>query len=104
MAVIGDDYLAIGEFHLIARAPAHGLCSGDHPGWLTLRAEQQVTRPHLAHRRPPGWGRERGVKRERLAYGRPGRDDDHLACVQSVGERVQVGEPGGDAGDATAVS
>ena len=28
----------------------------------------------------------------------PGGDDDHLAGVQAVGQRVEVGEAGGDAG------
>ena len=33
----------------------------------------------------------------RLADGGPGRQDDHLAAVQAVGQRVEVGEAGGHA-------
>src|SRR5690606_27290217 len=36
------------------------------------------------------------------AHGGTGGDDDHLTGVQAVGERVEVREPGGDAGHLTA--
>ena len=103
MLLVGDDHLAVGELDLKARPPAHDLGRGDHPRRLAVRAQQQVPWAHQSHRRPPERGWQRRVQRQRLADGGPGRDDDHLPGVQAVGERVQVGEPGGHAGDAAAV-
>ena len=58
------------------------------------------------HRRQrvPDRRRSREVQGKRaFPDGGPGRDDDHLARVQAVGQGVEVGEAGRDAADAAAV-
>src|SRR4029077_19344385 len=67
-------------------------------------AEQLVADADLAHRRPAGRRRQRGVQREGLPDGRSRSYDYHLAGVQAVGEGVQVGEAGGDAGEDAATA
>ncbi len=98
MRGIRDDDRAIREFDLIAGAAMHHLCGRDHMSRLTVGSQQLVADGDVAHGRPAGRGRERGVERQCLADGGPGRDDPQLATVQPVGQLVQIIEAGGDPG------
>ena len=95
---IGDQDGAVGELDLVAGAALEHGGGRDDPHGAAVGAEELVARLHLAHRRPARRRRQRRVERERLAEPRPARDDDELAGVQAVGEGVEVGEAGGDAG------
>ena len=90
---VGDDHRAVGELDLVARPAQHDLGRRDHPRRLPVGAEQLVADRDLAHRRPAGRRRQRGVQRQRLPDTGPGRDDDHLPRMQTVGHLVEFGEP-----------
>ena len=80
------------------------LGGGHDPGRMAVGADQVVADPDLAHRGPAGRGGQRRVQGQGLAHGGAGGDDDHLAGVQAVGEGVQVGEAGRDAGEHAVVA
>src|SRR5690349_22205918 len=101
---VGDDYLAVVELDCVAGAAVHDLGGGDDLAGLAVGAARRVPVADLAHRAPPGRGRQRRVQREGVADGGAGGYDDHLAGVQAVGEGVQVGEAGGDAGEDAAAA
>ena len=94
MLGVGDDRRAVGEDELVAPAVRHHRRRGDHGGGTAIGAEQPVADGHLTHRRPAVGGGQWGVECQRLAHGRPGREDDHLPGVQAVGQLVEVDEPG----------
>jgi hypothetical protein len=58
---IGDDDGAVVELDLVARTTVHHLGRGDDPGGLAVRAEKLVADANLAHRRPAGRRRQRGI-------------------------------------------
>jgi hypothetical protein len=101
---ISDDHLTVVELDLVAGAAVHDLGRGHDGRGPAVGADQLVADTDLAHRGPAGWCGQRRVKRQGLAYRGAGGYDDHLAGVQAVGEAVQVGEAGRDAGEASAAA
>ncbi len=99
---VRDDHGAVVELDLVAGAVDHDLGRGDDARGRPVRGDQEITDRDLAHRRPARRRGQRRVEREGLADGWARRDDDHLAGVQAVGEPVEVGVAGGDAGHALA--
>ena len=75
--------------------------TGSAGRWRRAAGRRRATSPIVVQ--PDGVG-SGGVERERLPDRGPGGDDDHLAGVQAVGERVQVGEPGRHAGQRAAAA
>ena len=75
----------------------HDAGSSEHTGWLAISSDEIVADLDFSHRRPAAWCWQRRVQRKGLAQGRPCSDHDHLAGMQAVGERVEIGEPGGHA-------
>ena len=96
--------VAVGELHLVAGAPPQNFGRGQDPRRPSVGAEQVLAGLDLAHGGPAGRGRQRGVQRQGLAHARSRSYDDHLAGVQAVGEDVEVGEAGRDAGEDSAVA
>ena len=102
MLLVSDDDGAVGELDFVARPPDHHVGGGHHAGGPAVGADQFVTDADLTHRRPASRRRERRVQRQGLAHTGPGRDDDHLSGMQSVGELVEFHEAGRHTlGDAT---
>ena len=95
---VRDDDLSVGELDLVAGPSVHRLGGRHDRHQATVRPEQLLPDSDLPHGRPPGRRRQRGIQRQRLADGRSSCDNDHLAGVQAIGERVEVIEPGRDAG------
>ena len=94
---VGHDHRAVGEVHLVAGPVGHHVGRGDDRRRAAVGADHPVADRDLAHRRPAGRGGDRGVERQRLAHARSGRDDDHLAGLQAVGQLVEVADAGGHA-------
>ena len=101
---IGHDDRAVAELDLVAGAAVHDLGGSQHPGGAAVRAEEHVAGLDLAHRGPAGRGGQRGIQGQGLAQGGAGGDDDHLPGMQAVGQRVEVAEAGGDAGEGAAAA
>lgn len=102
MLLVGDDDGAVGKLDLVARAVGHHLGRGHHAGGQAVVTDELVTDSDLPHGGPAGRCRQRGVQREGLTDTRARRDDDHLPAVQTVGDLVEIHEPGRDtARDAT---
>ena len=95
MLSVRDNDLAVGKLHFVARPSRHDLSGGHDSGRLTVGPHDLITDSHVPHRRPARRSWQRRVKGQGFAHSGPGRDDDHLARVQAVGEGVQVGEAGG---------
>ena len=102
MLGVGDYHRAIAELHFEAGPLTHHAGDGQHPGRPAVGSDEVVARLNLSHGRPAVRRRQRRIQGQRLAEGRPGRDHDHLARVQAVGERVKAGEAGRNAGQPAA--
>ena len=93
--LVGDDARPVGEGDLVAGATRHHFGRGHDTRRPPVGTEHLVTDGNLAHRRPARRRRQRRVERQGLPHRRTGRDDDHLARVQTVGQVVEVDESGG---------
>ena len=92
MLGVGDDPFPIGELDFEAWAAGQHVGRRHDPNRPTVSAKQEVADGDLAHGRPSEGRRQRCVEGQRLADARPGRDDHHLPRVQTIGQRVQIGE------------
>ncbi len=97
MERVGDDGCPVVEDHLVARAAREHAGGGDDPRRAPVRVEEVLPDADLSHRGPARRGGQGGVEGEGLSHGRSGRDDDHLAGVQAVGELVELAEARGHA-------